>query len=66
MKTSEKLFTEFEAAALLRVAAETLRAWRRQRRIGFLRVGRAALYASHHIDDFLRAAEVQPLPGRRP
>ncbi len=49
-----------EAAPLLGVSPFTLRAWIRQKRLPFFRVGRRIVFSRHDLAEFLDGCRVQP------
>jgi len=53
------IFAEQEVAERFKVSLWTLQRWRRARKIGYVKYGRAFFYTQDHIDQFNRACEGQ-------
>ncbi len=60
------LLTIPEAAAILRLKVSTLRAWRLQRRIPFVKLGRKIFVLSSDVDAFIKKSVVPARPSERP
>jgi excisionase family DNA binding protein len=60
-----KTHTEREAATLLRVSIHTIRAWRYQRRLGYIKLGKAVRIPHREIARVLRHGNVPALPRLR-
>jgi excisionase family DNA binding protein len=60
VKLPEGLLSVPSAAALLGVSSFTLRKWLRQRRIGYVRLGRRVLLAPSALDRFVSEGTVRP------
>ena len=60
VRPSDDLLTEAEAAEYLHVSPETLRRYRRQRRLRFTRSGNTVLYRRSWLDEFLAAHTQEP------
>ena len=61
MEATSNPRTVSEAAAELSVSISTIRAWIGQRRIGFVRLGRAVRIPANEIERFLERGFVPPL-----
>lgn len=55
-----KLYSEADAATYLKVADVTLRRFRRAGKIGYIRIGKAAMYTEHHLLKYLEQQTVRP------
>jgi excisionase family DNA binding protein len=60
--TEINLLSEEEAAQLLRVAGRTLRRYRTEGRVGYLRIGREPMYLRSDLEEFLKQCRVPPQP----
>lgn len=58
----ELVFTEEEAAALLKVSAHTLALWRKNDQISHYSYTKSATYGLHHLADFIERHEHKNLP----
>ncbi len=59
------LLTLPEAAAILRLKVSTLRAWRLQRRILFVKLGRKIFILRSDVDAFIKKSVVPAKPSER-
>jgi excisionase family DNA binding protein len=59
-QTPISLLTVQEAALLLRVSVSTLYGWAWQRRIPFVKVGRALRFDRADLEDFIRTNRFEP------
>jgi excisionase family DNA binding protein len=59
------LLTVQEAARYLAVSPSTLYGWAWQRRISFVKVGRALRFDLSDLQEFIRANRVQAQPSRK-
>jgi excisionase family DNA binding protein len=64
--SAEGLIDGWEAARRLAIRPRTLRLWVRQRRIGYVRVGRLVRFDPTVIEAFIRRGIVAALDGPRP
>jgi excisionase family DNA binding protein len=62
--TDHELLTIDEASTLLRVRPPTLRAWMRQRRIAYLKLGRLVRFRKKDLEAFIDKACVPPQQAR--
>lgn len=60
--TSRKLLTVQEAAAYLAVSVSTLYGWVYQRRIPFVKIGRALRFDTSDLAAFVDARRIRPRP----
>lgn len=61
MNGPARLLTEREAADILGVSPESVRHWRYQGMIGFVRIGRKPMFRPEHLEKFIHGNEVAPL-----
>lgn len=64
-RSEPRLLNEKEAADYLRVSPETLRRYRRRRRLAFVKVGRRPLYSVAQLEAFIHKNVVPALGDRR-
>jgi len=62
----DELLTEQDVAARYYVSVHTVRRWRRQGLLGYLKIGRLPLYRASDLEAFERHAEVAPVVMERP
>lgn len=61
----EKLLTVEEAMAYLGIGRTTIQRWMKQRKIGFVRVGRKIYFTKEHLESFVRENTVSPVKSRK-
>lgn len=60
----DRLLSLPEAASRLGVSRHTMRAWIRQRRLPFVRLGRRVLLHPRDVENFIEANRVEPIALR--
>jgi hypothetical protein len=58
-------YTDDELARIFRKSKRTIARWRAQRRLAFTMAGKTPISSPDHVEQFLRANEVKPVPVRR-
>jgi hypothetical protein len=58
-------YNDDDLARIFRRSKRTIARWRAQRRLAFTMAGKTPISSPDHVQQFLRANEVKPVPVRR-